>query len=146
MRPPRASHCRHCDHCVSGFDHHCFWVGNCVGVRNWRNFVFFLTWTSLWLLSTVIISIGINYSKRNEFYAILQHFGDPESIRYMYVMGGLFLLTGCVRTHWTMSVCYFSILAAVVIYHVTQVLSFVKEFNLTEHYYSNPSWMAMVLI
>ncbi|ODV62420.1 DHHC family palmitoyltransferase [Ascoidea rubescens DSM 1968] len=73
---PRMLHCKHCDRCVLDFDHHCYWINNCVGYYNYKYFLVFI----LNLAAILCLSVYFNflflrqaYSANSAAYAHVAH-------------------------------------------------------------------------
>eukprot|EP01084_Bolivina_argentea_P038913 71930_1 len=66
IRPIHAKHCRTCNNCVVGFDHHCPWTGTCIAERNVCYFVGFLGCTGLLGLVVTFTCIANIFVGSNE--------------------------------------------------------------------------------
>lgn len=57
IQPLRAKHCEECQQCIQRYDHHCPWLGACVGEKNHKFFLAFLfleTCTVAWTIHMTI--------------------------------------------------------------------------------------------
>ena len=62
-QPLRTKHCKACDSCVATHDHHCPWIGNCVGERNKARFFYYLLVQLVQLVS--VFTLGLKYLIEN---------------------------------------------------------------------------------
>lgn len=77
VKPPRAHHCKTCKRCFLRMDHHCPWIGNCVGLGNHKYFIQFTGYAS----ATMLIGFF------EEFYAYyLDKFPNVTTFQDTYMM------------------------------------------------------------
>ena len=136
MRPIRSSHCFDCNNCVERCDHHCPWIGNCVGKRNYHffyGFVITLTFMLLYLEGFCIAHIWkylhdnlkendekLERDKRNHIVA----YSLCDLIISLYL-----IIYGIVCMAFTLSLLF---------YHTTLVITNTTTKEMLKHIWNNP--------
>ena len=102
-KPPTCHHCRICDRCICGMDHHCPWMNNCIGAGNLKHFILFLLYT--WCSSSyALVVFGYNYFLCNSDTCIFPD-GLIQLVRVMSVLCmGTLLFTSCMLINVTFGI------------------------------------------
>ena len=57
IKPLKTFHCNYCDNCVQDYDHHNFFISNCIGIRNNKDFFLFSIYGSINYLIIIIFDL-----------------------------------------------------------------------------------------
>ncbi|KAK9837930.1 hypothetical protein WJX74_007972 [Apatococcus lobatus] len=102
MRPPRVSHCKKCNNCCRRQDHHCPYVGQCIGERNHRfylAFLFFVTVHCCLVFAFAVERLGyIANTEHISWAAAIRH--EPAAICIMsYTFVAFWFIAGLLIFH-----------------------------------------------
>ncbi|CAD8131711.1 unnamed protein product [Paramecium octaurelia] len=56
-----SKHCKQCDRCCEDFDHHCMWINNCIGGKNYKPFIGMIGSIFLFFLYSIIVNGRVIY-------------------------------------------------------------------------------------
>mmetsp|Transcript_10444 Transcript_10444/g.23653 ORF Transcript_10444/g.23653 Transcript_10444/m.23653 type:complete len:312 (+) Transcript_10444:47-982(+) len=84
-RPLRSKHCVYCNRCIFRYDHHCPWLGNCIGLGNYRTFLCLISTSVLFFSQAAMITYRVLQGR----YA-LQKLGSEHGagIAFRHIMVG----------------------------------------------------------
>lgn len=103
-KPDRTHHCSSCRRCVLKMDHHCPWLATCVGLHNYKAFILFLVYTTLFCWVCFGSSTWWIWTEVFEHNQYLEDFA-PVNIILLAVISGIIGLVLTGFTGWHLYLC-----------------------------------------
>ncbi|KIX08548.1 uncharacterized protein Z518_03204 [Rhinocladiella mackenziei CBS 650.93] len=103
-KPDRTHHCSTCKRCVLKMDHHCPWLSTCLGLHNYKAFVLFLIYTSLFCWVCFANSAWWMWKELFEQSGYLEEVA-PVNIILLSVVAGIIGLVLTGFTGWHIYLC-----------------------------------------
>ena len=89
-------HCYICDICIEDFDHHCFWIGKCVGKNNKKIFLLLLVLIEFNFIINTIICIVIEPLFSHKYQILCHKLNIEKYIHFLFLIYLIAFLFGSI--------------------------------------------------